>query len=85
MKEEKKDISDEPPFENHQMKVLCCELQKNIIFHWYKHLLSLRGCPLEQIALMMGHVSGNVPNISMTANYVCDRKKISKSVISLFK
>lgn len=47
-------------------------------------ILSLRGCPLEQIAIMMGHVSGNVPNISMTANYICDRKKISKGVLALF-
>lgn len=47
-------------------------------------VLSLKGCPLEQIALMMGHVSGNVPNITMTANYICDRKKISKSVLALF-
>lgn len=47
-------------------------------------ILSLRGCPLEQIALMMGHVNGNTPNITMTANYICDRKKISKSVLALF-
>lgn len=47
-------------------------------------ILSLKGCPLEQIAIMMGHMSGNVPNISMTANYICDRKKISKGVLALF-
>lgn len=48
-------------------------------------VLSLRGCPLEQIAIMMGHVSGNVPNITMTAGYICDRKRINKSVITLFQ
>lgn len=47
-------------------------------------LLSLKGCPLEQIALMMGHMSGNTPNISMTANYICEKKKISKSVLAIF-
>ena len=47
-------------------------------------ILSLKGCPLEQIAIMMGHVSGNVPNINMTAGYICERKKISKSVLAMF-
>lgn len=48
-------------------------------------LLSLKGCPLEQIALMMGHISGNTPNVNMTAGYICARKKISKTVINLFQ
>lgn len=47
-------------------------------------ILSLKGCPLEQIAIMMGHVNGNVPNISMTAGYICAKKKINKSVLALF-
>lgn len=47
-------------------------------------ILSLKGCPLEQIALMMGHVSGNVPNITMTAGYICAKKKITKGVLALF-
>lgn len=47
-------------------------------------ILSLKGCPLEQISLMMGHVNGNVPNISMTAGYICAKKKINKSVLALF-
>lgn len=47
-------------------------------------LLSLRGCPLEQIALMMGHVSGNTPNIAMTSGYICARSRISKGVLALF-
>lgn len=46
--------------------------------------LFLRGCPLDQIAIMMGHVSGNTPNISMTANYICAKRSISKAVINLF-
>ena len=46
--------------------------------------LSLKGCPLEQIAIMMGHISGNVPNITMTSKYICARKKISKQVLALF-
>lgn len=48
-------------------------------------ILSLKGCPLEQIAVMMGHMSGNVPNVTMTAAYVCEKKRISKSIINLFK
>lgn len=47
-------------------------------------ILSLKGCPLEQIALMMGHMTGNVPNVSMTAGYICAKKKINKSVLELF-
>lgn len=47
-------------------------------------ILSLKGCPLEQIAIMMGHVSGNVPNVAMTAGYICARKKINKGVLALF-
>lgn len=46
--------------------------------------LFLRGCPLDQIALMMGHVNGNTPNITMTANYICAKRNISKAVINLF-
>lgn len=46
--------------------------------------LFLKGCPLDQIAIMMGHVSGNTPNITMTANYICAKRSISKSVINLF-
>lgn len=47
-------------------------------------LLSLRGCPLEQIALMMGHVNGNTPNVAMTSGYICEKSKINKSVLALF-
>jgi len=46
--------------------------------------LFLRGCPLDQIAIMMGHVNGNTPNITMTANYICAKRSISKAVINLF-
>lgn len=47
-------------------------------------ILSLRGCPLDQIAIMMGHMSGNTPNVAMTAGYVCARRKISKGVLAMF-
>lgn len=47
-------------------------------------LLSLKGCPLDQIAIMMGHMSGNIPNVSMTAAYICEKKRINKSIISFF-
>ncbi len=46
--------------------------------------LFLKGCPLDQIAIMMGHVNGNTPNITMTANYICAKRSISKAVINLF-
>lgn len=48
-------------------------------------ILSLKGCPLEQIAIMMGHVNGNTPNIAMTAGYICEKSKISKGVLALFQ
>lgn len=48
-------------------------------------ILSLKGCNIEQIAEMMGHMNGNVPNISMTANYICARRPMSRSTISLFQ
>lgn len=48
-------------------------------------ILSLKGCPLEQISMMMGHISGNVPNISMTSGYICARGKISNDVLTLFQ
>lgn len=48
-------------------------------------ILSLKGCPLDQIALMMGHMNGNVPNVTMTAGYIRERKKISKAVLAIFK
>lgn len=47
-------------------------------------ILSLKGCQIEQIAEMMGHMSGNMPNISMTANYICARRQLNKSVLALF-
>lgn len=47
-------------------------------------ILSLKGCPLDQIAIMMGHMSGNTPNVTMTAGYICARKKISKGVLAMF-
>lgn len=48
-------------------------------------LLSLKGCQIEQIAQMMGHMSGNVPNITMTAGYILAQRKISKTTYSYFQ
>lgn len=47
-------------------------------------LLSLRGCPMEQVAMMKGHINGNTPNVAMTVGYICSRKKISKGVLAMF-
>ena len=46
--------------------------------------MSLRGCPMEQIAMMMGHNNGNTPYVAMTAGYICARKKISKGDLAMF-
>ena len=51
----------------------------------FSTLLYLKGCPLDQIAIMMGHVSGNTPNIQMTAKYICAKKKVNKQVLSMFQ
>lgn len=48
-------------------------------------LLSLKGCQIEQIAQMMGHMNGNVPNISMTAGYILAQRHITKSTYNYFK
>lgn len=46
--------------------------------------LALKGVSLEQIALMMGHMSGNVPNIQMTQGYIVDKIKLDKRVFKVF-
>lgn len=46
--------------------------------------LSLKGIPLEQIALMMGHMSGNTPNIQMTQNYIVAKPKLDNKVFRIF-
>lgn len=48
-------------------------------------LLSLKGCQIEQIAQMMGHMSGNVPNITMTAGYILAQRQITKATYNYFQ
>ncbi len=47
--------------------------------------LAAKGVTLEQIALMMGHMNGNVPNIEMTKRYVCEKLEIDKNVLKFFQ
>ena len=47
--------------------------------------LALKGVSLEQIALLMGHMSGNVPNVSMTQHYIVGKMKIDSKVFELFQ
>lgn len=47
--------------------------------------LAKRGVSLEQIALMMGHMNGNTPNIAMTQRYIVGKLTIDSSVIALFE
>lgn len=47
--------------------------------------LAQKGVTLEQIALMMGHMNGNVPNIEMTKRYVCEKLEIDKKVLRFFQ
>lgn len=46
--------------------------------------LSRKGVSLEQIALLMGHMSGNVPNITMTQRYIVGKMRIDAAVFKLF-
>ena len=46
--------------------------------------LSKKGISLEQIALMMGHMSGNVPNISMTQRYIVGKMTLDSKVFDVF-
>lgn len=47
--------------------------------------LASKGVTLEQIALMMGHMNGNVPNIEMTKRYICEKLEIDKKVLKFFQ
>ena len=47
--------------------------------------LSKKGVSLEQIALLMGHMTGNVPNISMTQHYIVGKMNIDSKVFELFQ
>lgn len=47
--------------------------------------LALKGVPLEQIALLMGHMNGNVPNIAMTQRYIVGRIGLSPEAFAAFR
>ncbi len=47
--------------------------------------LASKGVTLEQIALMMGHMNGNVPNVEMTKRYVCEKLELDKKVLKFFQ
>ena len=47
--------------------------------------LALKGVALEQIAMMMGHMSGNVPNIAMTQRYIVSRIALSPEAFAAFQ
>jgi len=46
--------------------------------------LSKKGVSLEQIAVMMGHVSGGKPNIQMTQRYIVGKTEITSETLRLF-
>lgn len=46
--------------------------------------LANKGISIEQIALMMGHVSGNTPNIQMTQKYIVGKCKLDSKVFRVF-
>lgn len=48
-------------------------------------LLFLKGASIEDIAMLMGHMNGNTPNIAMTERYILCRRQISKNVFKLFE
>ncbi len=43
-----------------------------------------KGISIEQIALMMGHMNGNAPNIIMTQRYIVGRMSITSDVMRVF-
>ena len=47
--------------------------------------LALKGVAIEQIAMMMGHMSGNVPNIAMTQRYIMGRLSLSPEAFAAFR
>ena len=46
--------------------------------------LSKKGVPLEQIAVMMGHLSNGKPNIQMTMRYIVGKTEIDSNTLRLF-
>lgn len=47
--------------------------------------LALSGVSLEQIALMMGHTKGNMPNIDMTQRYIVGKMRLDARVFEYFR
>lgn len=47
--------------------------------------LALRGVSIEQIALMMGHMTGNIPNTAMTQRYIVGKMKLDTKVFQYFE
>lgn len=46
--------------------------------------LANKGISIEQIALMMGHLSGNTPNVQMTQKYIVGKFKLDSKVFRVF-
>ena len=46
--------------------------------------LANKGISIEQIALMMGHISGNTPNVQMTQKYIVGKFKLDCKVFRVF-
>lgn len=46
--------------------------------------LAKKGIPLEQIALLMGHMNGNTPNTQMTQRYIVGKMAIDSNVMRVF-
>ncbi len=47
--------------------------------------LARKGVSLEQIAILMGHFTGNTPNVTMTQRYIVGKIKIDASVYHIFQ
>ena len=43
-----------------------------------------KGVPIEQIAIMMGHISGGKPNVTMTQRYIVGETEINSETMRLF-
>lgn len=46
--------------------------------------LAMKGAPIEQISILMGHMSGNRPNVPMTQRYIVGKISIDKNIMKMF-
>ncbi len=46
--------------------------------------LAKKGVSIEQIALMMGHMNGNTPNVMMTQHYIVGKMSLTKETLKIF-